>query len=232
MHRLVEAFGQVRQLAVDLHPDGLERAARRVTAPAPGGRGDAGADRVHELRARVHRASSDDGARNAARKALFAVRGDDVRQVLFGVGVQHLLRGQLLGAVHAHVERRVGPVREAALGSVDLRATQAQIEQDAHDVPLALGAHDVGEVLEPAPHDSGSSPEPVERLPSRCHGVGITVDAEQVHVCPGLEHEAGVPAAADRRVDDQPGRDRRQQLHHLPAHHRLMQELRHRLPPR
>ena len=52
VHRLVEPGGEARQLAVDLHADRLERAARRVaTAPAGGG-GDAALDRLDQVAGR------------------------------------------------------------------------------------------------------------------------------------------------------------------------------------
>ena len=50
------------------------------------------------------------------------------------VAVHDLGRGQRLLGIHAHVERRVEPVREAAFGSIELRAAHSEIHEDAHDL--------------------------------------------------------------------------------------------------
>ena len=65
--------GEVRQLAVDLHADGLERATRRVTTAAAGRRGDAALDRLDEVTGRLRaggrrRSRPRCGARSAPRR--------------------------------------------------------------------------------------------------------------------------------------------------------------------
>ncbi len=69
-------------------------------------------------------------------------------------------------------------------------------------------------------------PKRREPGPSGFDGIGVTVDPEQTDVGPGFEQERGMPAAADRAVDEQPGRHGQEELHHLPGHHREMRELR------
>src|SRR5207244_11496372 len=128
----------------------------RVAAPEPLRRGDDGSERDYLHAGGADRSGGDDAMADTPREPLLAVPGDDRGEVVLGVGVDDFRRGQLLRAVHAHIERRVGPVREAALAPVELRAAHAQVEQDPHDVPLAFGAHDPGKVLEPTPYDPGT----------------------------------------------------------------------------
>ena len=60
-------------------------------------------------------AAADDGAGDRPRVALLAVAVEDVGQRALRQLVDQVGRGARLGRVHAHVERRVGGVREAAL---------------------------------------------------------------------------------------------------------------------
>ena len=64
-------------------------------------------------------------------EAPFAVGGEESRQLGLGPGVHEVRGGRTLVGVHAHVEGGVGPVREAALGPVELRGAHAQVEQHA-----------------------------------------------------------------------------------------------------
>src|SRR4029079_13667611 len=113
------------------------------------------------------------------------------------------LRGQRLRAVHAHVEWcGVSPVREAPHGTVELRATDTQVEQDPHDVPLAVAgaagaSHDVGDFLEAAVHDAGPFPEGLECRTRRVHCGGVPVDAEEMEIGPGGEDLPRMPSPAD-----------------------------------
>ena len=81
VHRLVEAVGEVRQLAVHLHADRLERAARRVRAAPAGRRRDRVAHDVGELARRGERPGRDDRMRDAAGEPLLAVARDHVREL-------------------------------------------------------------------------------------------------------------------------------------------------------
>ena len=87
--------------------------------------------RSPERRGRAPGAAAHDGAGDGPRVALLAVAVEDGRassrssQLVDEVG-----GGARLGRIHAHVERRVGGVREAALGLVDLHRRHAEVEQD------------------------------------------------------------------------------------------------------
>ena len=228
MHRLVEPVGEVRQLAVDLHADRLERAARRVRAPPARGGGDRVADDVSaSSRVECSGPGRDDRVGDAAREPLLAVLRDDRGELRLVVAVHDVGGGERLLGVHAHVERRVEAVREAALGPVELRAADPEIHQDAHHfVPLAVAFDELAEPLETAVHHLRPCAEAREPGASGGHGVGVTVDAEQTHVGPRVEQQGRVACATDRAVDDQPGGHRQEEFHHFPAHDREMRELR------
>ena len=107
--------------------------------------------------------------------------------------VDDLLGGQRLGAVHAHVERRVTPVGEPPLLQIQLRAADPEVEQDAHDVPLAFVSDDLGDVLEAAVDDLCPITEGLELGSGRRHCARITVDAEQAEVRSGSRSERACP---------------------------------------
>ena len=233
VHGVLEAVAQVRQLAVDLHADRLEGAAGRVATGAPGRRRDRRLDRVDELAGGRQRPAAQDLAGDAPGEPLLAVALDDANELGLVVVVDHVGGRQRLGGVHPHVERRVGPVREAALGPVQLWAAHTQVEQHSHDVPLALGFCDLGQVLEAAVHDPGPFAEASECLLCRPHRHRIPVDAEEPEVGTGVEQEPGMPTAAGSGVDDRAGRNGQEQVDHFPAHDRTMDELRtHLVLPR
>ena len=59
------------------------------------------------------------------------------------------------------------------------------------------------ELLETSLHHLRPIAEASEAGASGSHGVGVTVDAEQVHVGPRVEQRGRVACATDRAVDDQ-----------------------------
>jgi hypothetical protein len=225
VHRLVEPVGEALELAVHLDAQGLERAPGRVGPPAAGRRGDRRGDRLDQLAGGGDGPGRHDAARDLAGEALLAVGGDDARQRILVVLVDHLGGGQLLAGVHPHVERCVGQVREPARRPVQLRAADPQIEEHSHDVPLAFSRHDRGDLVEPTP----DHPSPVsvlrQTLPGRRHGIPVPVDAQEPEVGSGGQQPSGVPTASHGGVHHQAGRHSRQQLAHLPGHHRLVGEL-------
>ena len=75
-------------------------------------------------------AAADDLPRDLPRVALLAVAAEDQRQLALVGLVDELPRRELGRRVHAHVERRVGRVREAALRPVELHRRDAEVEQD------------------------------------------------------------------------------------------------------
>src|SRR4051794_20603897 len=91
--------------------------------------GDRGLDDVDELRRRVDRAPPQDRARDLPRVPLLAVALEYVGELSLRLLVHEPSGGERAGWIHAHVERRVRRVREAARRHVELHRRDAQIQQ-------------------------------------------------------------------------------------------------------
>src|SRR5579885_207787 len=113
----------------------------------PGRRRDRGADDVDELARGSQRRlapPAHDGPRDLARVALLAEAVEDVGELALARLVHQVLCRQIGAGIHAHVERRVDRVREAALGPVELHRRDAEVEEDrvrAHAVVGELPQH-------------------------------------------------------------------------------------------
>ena len=131
------------QLAIHFHADRLEGAARGVRTTRRG-RGAGSTRESTSTSSRVVRngRAATMRVRDAPGESLLAVAGEiTLGQLAHVVAVHDVGRGQRLLGVHAHVEGRVEPVREATLGPVELRAAHSEIHQDAHDL-LSLAVAD------------------------------------------------------------------------------------------
>ena len=146
---LVQAPGQRFQLVVDHDAQRLEDAARRVAGAEAGRRRDVALDDLHQLAGGGERrrgAGAHQAARDVARVALLAVAAEDAGELVFGQRVHEVGGRDLQRRVHAHVQRRVVGVAEAALTPVELHRRHAQIHvDDVRRGVRALGQH-VGEV--------------------------------------------------------------------------------------
>ena len=162
--------------------------------------------------------------RRAKRSSPYCEMTDGELRLL--VAVHDLRRGQRLLGIHAHVERRVEAVREATFGSVELRAAHSEIHQDAHDLfSFTVLLDKSPEPLESPVHHLRPIAEASEPGAGGFHGVGVTVEAEHAHVGARVQQRGRVATATDRAVHDHPFGHRREELHHLPGHHREMREL-------
>ena len=120
------------QLVVDRDPDRLEHASRRV----PGGelrrRGDRALDRVDQLGRGLDRRRAGGGARSRARcrarSAPRRTRGRSRASRASGHSFTTVRASSSCGGVHAHVERRVVGVGEAALARVHLHRGDAEVQ--------------------------------------------------------------------------------------------------------
>ena len=168
----------------------------------------------------MQRPVRDDARRDGTGVALLAVVGDHLRQAGLGVLVDDTLGGQRLSAVHAHVERRVTPVGEPPFGEVQLRAADAEVKQDSHDISLACLSHDLGDVFEATVHDPCPVTEGFELGSGRRDCRRISIDPEEAEVRSSLQEPAGMPTATDRRIHDGPCWHRGEELDHLPDHDR------------
>ena len=123
-------------------------------------------------------AAPNDRPCDLAREALLAVAAEDRRELALVPLVHDVLRAEVAGGIHAHVERRVDRVREAALGPVDLHARDAEVEQDRVGLDAVageLGEHDAKLAAQEARLDAGLALEALEVRPHR----GIAVDRDE-----------------------------------------------------
>ena len=127
----VDGGRQHVELGVHGDADRLEGALGRMAAGAAGRRGDGVADDLGQLGGGGHGTGGDDRLGDAAGEALVAEGAEQTGQLLL-VGVVHDVGGRAgLALVHAHVERGVVPVAEAAVGAVELGAADPQVEEHA-----------------------------------------------------------------------------------------------------
>jgi hypothetical protein len=137
--RRVERGLQFGELAIDVNAQRLEHAGGRMLVALLAA-GDA-RDHLGELgRAleRPHATILHDGARDARRQALFAVLAKDSDELGQRRAVDDIGGALPRTRRHAHVERTVLQETEAALGVIELRGGDAQIEQDAVELEPRL----------------------------------------------------------------------------------------------
>ena len=163
-------------------------------------RGDGAADRVDEIGRPLERGllpAADDRAGDLAREALLAEAAEDVGELALVRLVDEVAGRDGLGRVHAHVERGVDRVGEAALGPVDLHARDAEVEEDRVDLEAVLGelAEDDGEVAAQEPRAGAALAAEAVEVGAR---VRVAVDGD----------EASAPARGRRRAGAR-GRPRR-----------------------
>src|SRR6478672_5127725 len=115
---------------------GRERALERVELAVDGDagrRGNRALDRVDKLARALERLltpAPDDRPRDLPRVALFAVAAEDRGELALVPRVDDVGRARVLRRVHAHVERGVRRIREAALWAVELHRGDAEVEED------------------------------------------------------------------------------------------------------
>ena len=166
------------------------------------------------------RATPDDAARDLARVALLAVRPEDRLELALVVRRENVGGASLVGRIHAHVERRVGRVREAALGAVDLHRREAEVEQHgirAHAVAGELREHDrVVAAQEPRLHAARGRLHAVE---VRAHG-RVAVDRDELPAALEVrDQQPRMAAGAERGIDDRLSRLHVEELAHLLREH-------------
>ena len=140
-HRRRESCFERAELVVDGDPQRLEDALGGMPVTEAGRRRNRLLDRVGEVGRPLERplgAAADDRTRDLLRVALLAEALEDQRELALVGLVHELARRELRRGVHAHVERRVGGIREAALRAVELHRRDTEVEQDR------VGLHVVG----------------------------------------------------------------------------------------
>ena len=94
---------------------------RGMPAAATSGRGDRVLDDVRELGRRLDRTRDDDGLCDASGEALVTEAREDIRELLLGIAIDDVGRGEVAVGIHPHVEGSVVAVAEATLATIELR---------------------------------------------------------------------------------------------------------------
>ncbi len=220
---------ELSQLVVDRYPQRLEGALGGVTAGEAGGSGDRGLDRVDELQRGHDRgllAPADDRPRDRARVALLAEVAKDVRQATLVPFGHDLTGAQLLRRIHAHVERRVVGVGEAALAGVYLHRGHAKVEV-GHVRAHALAGEQLQRLCVARADEAHRARGLGGQLGEALLGLGIAVDRHQrAGRAQSLGQQASVAAVAEGAVDRGLARLRIEQLEQLDRQHRGVRGLR------
>ncbi len=221
---LLERRGKDVELVVDLDAQRLEGSARGMTTPPARRRRDRIANHFGQLGRRVQGTGRDDRSGDTGGEPLIAVRREGLRQSGLVVLVHDGCGRARLGLIHPHVERTVVAITETTLGSIELRRTDAQIEEHAaHRVdPLVL--HDLGEVIEARFAEPNSRTEGSERRCCCRQCVVVLVQTEQFELWMRLEQRPSVSPASDRAVDQYPSRYRCEEFDDLSDQHGLVSE--------
>ena len=214
----VEPLVQGIQLGVDRNADGLEGAARRVLRLAALCRGHSGGDDLGQLQRGQDgplRPRGDNFARDLPGIRLLTVVTQDAGQLLTVQRVDQIRGGGTLLA-HAHIERRVGMVREAAGRVVQLVAGHAEIEQGPIDRRDAKLRKDAGGLTEIDLHHLRR--QTLEPFGGDCHRIRVLIERDQTSCGQAFGDFSAVTGAAGGAiqidtggVDVQPVQTRLQQ---------------------
>src|SRR5581483_9986832 len=193
------------ELVVHCDAQCLEDALRGMPFAEARRCGDRRPDRVHELGGALERllaAAADDRLCDLPRVTLLAELAEDGDELLLGPLVDDRACVEVLGRVHPHVERRVGRVRESALGTVELHRRDAEVEQDRirRDAVLRqLREHDAEVAAEETRLHAAAALEPLE---IRAHR-RVAVDRDQLAAAAEVaDEQRRVAACSEGRVDD------------------------------
>ncbi|CAM5381650.1 hypothetical protein SRIMM317S_02577 [Streptomyces rimosus subsp. rimosus] len=118
------------------------------------------------------------------------------------VGVEDLGGADAGRLVHAHVERRVLRVREAAVGLVQLHGGDAEVEQDTLDARDAEAGQDLRQLVVDGVHEGGAVPVGGQALPRQLQRGRVPVEGDQAGGRERGEQRLAVPSEAERAVDD------------------------------
>ena len=145
-------------------------------------------------------------ARDLHRPVFLAVVANDPCDFLLAPVVDDRARGKRLALIHAHVQRRVGVIGEAAAALVQLMTGHAQIEQRPVDGKDVLRREQRLYVVKIAPERTKTRPSLARKerhaARRRLDGILIPVDAKETAAgAKPLVNLAGMSGAAQRAVD-------------------------------
>jgi hypothetical protein len=193
----------------------------RPTAAAR--RGDGPLDERGQLIGRLDRRSlalRDDGPGDAPRKGLLTIRPQDARKFAL-VEITEEVRGRATATgVEAQVERPAGAEAEAPVVIGELEGAQSEVEEDAVDGLEAGGRGDLVELFEV--RLSKRYPLAERRQADLASGDGrlIGIQSEQAAIRRiRLQDPDGVPSTAERGIDLELARERRESHQDLLHHH-------------
>lgn len=192
------------ELVVDLDPERLEGALRRVSAGTAGRRRDhvvEQLDQAGRVGERGRLTLADDRAGDLLGELLLAVRAQDPGQVGSAVGVQHVCGGQAGGVVHPHVQRGVLGVGETACADVELHRGDAEVEEDPLHRGHAQVGQDLGDLVVDRVHQRGALSERLEPAPGEFESVDVAVDPDDVRFGAPGQDRLGVATETEGRVD-------------------------------
>ena len=185
--RLEGPLGRVaRAGALHLHRDRLAHELDEAGGHGPGG----------------DIALGDDPLSDAAGEALIAVLAQHASEVLDRVGVQDVSRGHAGRRIHAHVERGVDRIGEAARGLVELHRGDAEVKEDPlHRSDAEIGEH-LGHRVVDGVHERDAIRPCGEALPRDLQGGGVAVESDESAGGDGVEDGGAVTAEAEGGVDE------------------------------
>jgi hypothetical protein len=211
-----ESCLDLTELVVDLDADRLKRSRRDVDVTRPGAARDGGLDGRSKIARGAERAPRHDELCDPAGPSLLAVFLEDPLELCGVITIDDGRRGELGAGVHPHVERPVGAEAEPAVGIVDLRAGETEIEEDQVRWAETVPGCDRAKIGEPTVDDDSGSTERSQRSPRGVDRGGIAVDPEQPATWRDpLQDLAGVARLPERGVDRDGPRPGLEQLYYL-----------------
>ena len=219
-NRRFEKALELPELVVDRDPQCLEGAGRRVDASFAAAHHIL--DQTAELSGRTQRmsfATFDDRTGNRSGPTFLAIVAQNSHQLLPLSVLEKVGCGGTASA-HAHIEGTILGKTEPALGTVELERGTPDVCEHGHGRAKSESPENQWQPVEGLLDELHTVTEGLEILTGPGEGLGITIETDELK--PGLrsKQSLGVSSKADRRVDQQTGACRSEQLHHPIAEHR------------
>ena len=162
-------------------------------------------------------AGGDNGARDAAREALFAELEDDVRQLAFVDVAQNVGGRRPLRAIHPHVQGLVAPEAEAAPCLLELHRRHAKVGERAVNRIDAAPGEDGRCVAVVRVDELDAIGKGRERLGRTRERLAIPIEADEPRH-PGTQKRRRMAAVADGTVKVETTARRRERLDRFGNH--------------